>query len=106
MRPQPNGNGLKPLRTLIVEDSEDDALLVLRELRRGGYEPLHERVETPEEMREALEGSAWDVVISDYRLPRFDAPAALALAREARDPASRASARRGPAPPSSSSRGG
>jgi len=83
VRPQPNGNGLKPLRTLIVEDSEDDALLVLRELRRGGYEPLHERVETPEEMREALEGSAWDVVISDYRLPRFDAPAALALAREA-----------------------
>ena len=71
-----------PLRVLIVEDSKDDALLVLRELRRGGYEPIHERVETPEQMREALEGSAWDVVISDYSLPRFDAPAALALARE------------------------
>src|ERR687894_180338 len=83
VRPGPNGNGLEPLRALIVEDSEDDALLVLRELRRGGYEPVHERVETPEGMREALEGSAWDVVISDYRLPRFDAPAALELAREA-----------------------
>jgi PAS domain S-box-containing protein len=79
---KPAENGPGPLRALIVEDSEDDALLVLRELRRGGYEPLHERVETPEEMREALEGSAWDVVISDYRLPRFDAPAALKLARE------------------------
>jgi len=83
VRLKPSEDGSGPLRTLIVEDSEDDALLVLRELRRGGYDPLHERVETPEEMREALEGSAWDVVISDYRLPRFDAPSALALAREA-----------------------
>jgi PAS domain S-box-containing protein len=71
-----------PLRVLIVEDSEDDALLLVRELRRGGYEPVHERVETPEVMRDALRRSAWDLILSDYRLPRFDAPAALALARE------------------------
>ena len=68
---------------LIVEDSEDDALLLLRELRRGGYEPDHERVDTPEAMREVLAGSAsWDVIVSDYRLPRFSAPEALKLARE------------------------
>ena len=36
-----------PLRVLVVEDSEDDALLLLRELRRGGYEPVHRRVDTP-----------------------------------------------------------
>lgn len=71
-----------PLRVLIVEDSEDDALLLVRELGRGGYAPVYERVETPEAMRAALEDGAWDLIISDYRLPRFDAPAALALARE------------------------
>ena len=76
------GGGV-PLRVLIVEDSEDDALLLLRELRRGGYAPVHERVETPEAMRAALDDGAWDLIISDYRLPRFDAPAALALAQEA-----------------------
>jgi PAS domain S-box-containing protein len=65
---------------LIVEDSEDDALLLLRELERGGYEPIHERVDTPEELRRALaEGGPWDVVLSDWRMPRFEAPEALAM---------------------------
>jgi len=69
-----------PLRVLIVEDSEDDALLLLRELRRGGYEPIHERVDTPEAMRQALEERGpWDVVLSDWRMPRFEAPEALAM---------------------------
>jgi PAS domain S-box-containing protein len=75
---------LTPLRALLVEDSEDDALLLLRELRRGGYEPEYERVDTPEAMRRVLDGSAhWDVIFSDYNMPRFGAPEALALAREA-----------------------
>jgi PAS domain S-box-containing protein len=70
------------LRVLIVEDSEDDARLVLRELERGGYEPEHERVETPEAMRRALaEGGPWDVVLSDWQMPRFEAPEALAMFR-------------------------
>lgn len=71
---------------LVVEDYEDDALLLLRELWRGGYETEHEIVDTPEAMREALTRPgqpAWDVIVSDYRLPRFDAPGALKLAREA-----------------------
>ena len=72
---------LRPLRVLLVEDSEDDALLLMRELRRGGYEPLHERVQTPEAMDKALADSEWDVVVSDYRLPRFGAPEALELFR-------------------------
>jgi DNA-binding NtrC family response regulator len=67
----------RPLRVLIVEDSENDALLLLRELRRGGYEPHYERVETAEAMEKALAASEWDVIISDYRMPRFSALEAL-----------------------------
>jgi len=68
-----------PLRILLVEDSEDDALLLLRELRRGGYEPVSERVETPEAMQKALESERWDLVLSDHMLPKFSGFAALAL---------------------------
>jgi PAS domain S-box-containing protein len=69
----------KPLNILIVEDSEDDSLLVLRELRRGGYEPVYERVETPDAMRNALSRKQWDIVISDYLMPHFSGFAALEL---------------------------
>jgi PAS domain S-box-containing protein len=73
-----------PLRVLIVEDSEDDALLLLRELERGGYEPIHELVDTPEEMRRALlEGGPWEVVLSDWQMPRFSGIGALEMSREA-----------------------
>jgi PAS domain S-box-containing protein len=70
------------LRVLLVEDSENDALLLLRELRRCGYEPEYERVQTPEAMEKALAASSWDLIVSDYRLPRFGAHEALALFRE------------------------
>lgn len=68
-----------PLRVLIVEDSSDDAELVLRQLRRAGYDPVSERVQTAEAMRTALEREAWDLVVSDYSMPQFDAPTALNL---------------------------
>lgn len=71
-----------PLRILIVEDSEDDALLLLRELRSGGYDPVSERVETPEAMKQALEARPWDIILSDYTLPQFSGLAALALLQE------------------------
>jgi PAS domain S-box-containing protein len=64
---------------LLVEDSENDAVLLLRELRRAGYEVDHERVYTAEEMKEALR-SEWDVIVSDYRMPRFSAMEALGMA--------------------------
>ena len=71
------------LRVLIVEDSEDDALLLLRELERGGYELIHQRVDTPEAMRRTLAVSGlWDVVLSDWQMPRFSATEALAMLRE------------------------
>lgn len=71
-----------PLRVLIIEDSEDDALLVVRNLRRGGYDPTFERVETAEAMTAALNRQIWDILISDYSMPHFSAPAALKLLQE------------------------
>jgi two-component system, cell cycle sensor histidine kinase and response regulator CckA len=68
-----------PLRVLIVEDSEDDMLLMLRELRRGGYTLDSLRVDTPVSMQVALDRQPWDVVIADYTLPAFNAPDALRL---------------------------
>ena len=72
----------KPLRVLIVEDSEDDALLLIFELRRGDYSPIAKRVETVEAMQQALEEQIWDVVISDYVLPGFSGLEALRLVRK------------------------
>lgn len=72
----------RPLRVLIAEDSEDDALLLLRELKRAGYDLSYRRVDTPEAMATALVQETWDVVLSDYTMPRFSASAALALFKE------------------------
>ncbi|QIN78560.1 PAS domain S-box protein [Rubrobacter marinus] len=78
--------GETPLRVLIVEDSPDDALLVVMELRRAGYGVVFERVEdlegVEEAWRQALErGEPWDVVLADYYLPRLRAPKALEFLR-------------------------
>ncbi|HEV2744056.1 MAG TPA: histidine kinase [Rubrobacter sp.] len=66
---------------LIVEDSENDALLMMRELGRG-YEPDWERVETPEEMKKALANSDWDLILSDHRMPCFGSSEALTIYRQ------------------------
>ncbi len=71
-----------PLRALIVEDSENDTLLLVHELRRGGYEPAYERVETLEGMKAALDKQHWDIVLSDYTMPLFRGTDALLLLRE------------------------
>lgn len=70
------------LRVLLVEDSEDDALLLKRELKRGGYKLDSVRVWDAADMRAALASQTWDVVISDHRMPRFSAPEALAIVQE------------------------
>lgn len=69
----------RPIKVLLVEDSDHDAALLLLELRQSGYEPLFERVETPVAMAAALDRQVWDVVIADYVLPGFSGPAALRL---------------------------
>ena len=65
------------LHVLVVDDSEDDALVIVRELKRGGYSPLFERVDTAETMISALKDSHWDVIICDYVMPSFSGLAAL-----------------------------
>ncbi len=72
----------RPLRVLLVEDSERDAAHVLLALRRGGWEPDARRVETREEMADALQNGNWDAVVSDVEMPHFSAPDALAMLRE------------------------
>lgn len=71
----------KPLRLLLIEDSEDDAELLIAELRLGDYETSYERVDTSEGMTAALQNQSWDIILSDYSMPRFSAPAALGLLR-------------------------
>ena len=72
----------EPLHVLLVEDSESDALLLVRLLTQAGYNILWKRVEERWEMKAALGEQPWDVIIADYRLPNFDAPTALALLHE------------------------
>jgi signal transduction histidine kinase len=71
------------LRVLLVEDSDDDAALVLRELQRAGYEVACHRVQTREAFKSALAHQEWDVILSDHVLPTYDGMTALADVREA-----------------------
>src|ERR1019366_7724335 len=70
-----------PLRLLMIEDSEDDAALLLRELRRGGYDVSHERVDTSAALTPALHNYKWDLVISDHSMPHFSGIDALNILR-------------------------
>ncbi len=70
---------IKKLSTLIVEDSEADAELMVRELQDGGFDPVYERVDTQPAMIAALDRRDWDIIISDYSMPQFGGDAALAL---------------------------
>jgi len=76
------GTMSRPLCILVVEDSEDDVALLLRELRKGGYEPNFLNVCTPEDMRAALREVEWDIVISDWSMPRFNGLDAFRLVKE------------------------
>lgn len=77
---QSNNNA--ELRVLVVEDSEDDAMLLLREVKKGGYQVIHERVYTVESMEKALAEKEWDIVISDYIMPGFSGTDALRILKE------------------------
>src|SRR5438093_4306253 len=72
----------KALRVLIADDSENDVLILLRTLRKAGYEPVFERVWTAAAMKAALQRQAWDIVISDYEMPNFGGFEALQLLKE------------------------
>jgi diguanylate cyclase (GGDEF)-like protein len=73
---------VSPLRVLIAEDSEDDTLLLVRELRRGGFDPAVLRVDTRNDLSEALQNDHWDVVITDHNMPGFSSEAALKVVQQ------------------------
>lgn len=70
------------LRVLVLEDSPDDAALLLRTLRKAGYELDARQIDSPGELRAALDDGRWDLIISDYSMNGFDAPDALAIVKE------------------------
>ena len=70
------------LRALMVEDSEDDMLLIIRELKKGGYNPVYERVENAAAMKKAFQEKQWDIILCDYKLPTFSGEKAIALLKE------------------------
>ena len=72
----------RPLSVLLVEDSDDDAQLVLRELRRGGWAPSFARVDTEAELVRSLREGHWQLVLSDYSMPRFTGLAALEVVKD------------------------
>jgi diguanylate cyclase (GGDEF)-like protein len=71
-----------PLRALIVEDSEEDTVLLVEELRRGGYDLIFERVDTKGTLVGSLEKQSWDIIFSDYSMPHFKGTEALTCVRE------------------------
>src|SRR5262245_6194411 len=71
-----------PLRVLVVEDSEFDAQVMVNLLRKGGYAVTSQRVEDAEGMSAALNTGSWQLVLADYNLPAFSAPAALKLLQD------------------------
>lgn len=70
-----------PLHLLLVEDSDDDARLLVRELTRYGYRVTCERVQTADDLRRALKKPEWEIVLSDYAMPHFTGAAALEIVR-------------------------
>jgi len=72
----------KNLKVLIVEDSEDDVCLVMYALRKGGYSPEIRRVDTRDEIIDALQRAYWDIVISDHNIPGLSAGAVLEIVQD------------------------
>jgi len=68
-----------PLQILIIEDSEDDTLLLIRNLRNGGYAPEYERVDTPAALAASLDRQKWDIIICDYTMPHLNGLQALKI---------------------------
>jgi signal transduction histidine kinase len=67
------------IKLLLIEDNDIDALLLIRQLRKDGFEPDHLQVKTRDEMEKAMENNEWDLVVSDYSLPGFGGGDALEL---------------------------
>lgn len=71
-----------PVRVLIVEDSKDDADLMVRQLRKGGFKPKSHRVESSDGLSNALKKETWDILLCDHNMPGFDSVQALRILNE------------------------
>jgi PAS domain S-box-containing protein len=70
------------IHAIFIEDMLDDCLLLVREIKRAGYEIIYERIETAQELNDILKQRTWDIIFSDYSLPNFSAPRALQVLQE------------------------
>ena len=77
---------MRPLRVLVVEDSDDDAILVEGELAAVGFDVTSRRVESADDLSAALAEATWDIVLSDYSMPQFTALDALRIVRASSQP--------------------
>lgn len=75
--------GIIPLNVLIAEDSEDDLILLMRELRRGGFEMTFKRVDNDPDLMDAISAGGWDLVITDYRMPKLSGLDVVKAVRQA-----------------------
>ncbi len=75
-------SGKKPLKALVIEDSEIDALLLLEQLKAGGYSPESRRVDNAADLAGALKAQKWDIIFSDHNMPQFSSTEALKLVRD------------------------
>ncbi len=73
---------MSELNILIAEDSENDTVLIMRELKKAGYQPSYERVETEADMERALHNQVWDIVITDHNMHGFSSVEALNLVKQ------------------------
>jgi two-component system, cell cycle sensor histidine kinase and response regulator CckA len=73
----------RPLHVLVIDDSDDDAALCLRELSRSGYHVTHEQLARAEDLRRAIGQGGWDIVLCDYTMPSFSGVEALRMLRAA-----------------------
>ena len=71
-----------PLNVLLIEDSEDDATLIVHELENGGFTVNHERIDTSGAVREAMKKRTWDIILSDHAMPGTCSLEALTIAKE------------------------
>lgn len=76
-----DANPDRSLRVLIIEDSDDDAFLMVRELERAGYNLSYRRVETAAALADAIASQTWDIIFADYTMPHFSGTQALAITR-------------------------
>lgn len=73
---------LSVVNILLVEDSEQDASLIIRHLQKAGFNTMHKVVDSAADLIKALQQQTWDIIISDYRLPGFGGPQALKMVKD------------------------